>query len=153
MKYPLTFIILTLTLSMYGQSLDREVIGSTGGVFNFSTGSISSTVGETIIATIENNSFSVAQGYQQSINHNVAIRKIQVENLKIWPNPTLSMLHFELPNTVSTFNYEVYDNMGKVVLFGTNAERSLDVSKIAPAAYFIKIKYGSKISIGSFIKF
>lgn len=139
--------------SLFGQSIDRSVVGSTGGNYTFSTGSISATVGENIIASVENTSFTILQGFQQNHYGNIAVRKVEKSTLKIWPNPVSNYLHVQLPADVAQVLYEVLDASGKLVLSGTPSGNQIDVNNLSAGYYHIKLKYNGQESQAQFVKF
>ena len=68
------------------------------------------------------------------------------ESLVIYPNPTLSKI-----NINKSVNAVIYNNLGDVMISKNNAS-VLDVSKMSPGAYILRIEYKGKIIYKKIIK-
>jgi len=151
-KYAILLFIVFASAAMQAQTIDRSVLGASGGFYAFSGGSISSTVGEVIVATAETTNFTLTQGFQQSAFGNVAVSNITKTALKIWPNPTRNFLNIQLPAAVLTANYQIIDNAGKILLSGNILLNQIDVSQLSEGAYQIKLNFNNEQAIAKFLK-
>lgn len=71
----------------------------------------------------------------------VGVQNEKSNTISIFPNPTSSLLHIISPvNSVT--RYTILDTRGRNVLQGTLNDNSVDVSKLVPGEYFIKIDGG-----------
>lgn len=77
----------------------------------------------------------------------LAVKEIKSANVSIFPNPVSSVLNIKTQNQVSS---EIYDMSGKIVIISDS--KSIDVEKLVPGNYAIKIKEDSYIKILKFIK-
>jgi hypothetical protein len=129
--------------ALYGQSLERQVIGSAGLSVNNSTADLSFTVGEVATASTITGTATLTQGFQQA-NEEDFTGVIDVGSLNasaiVFPNPTVDVLQIEstLPSMgITTLDYKVLDLQGRLVLQGTIAshEGQLDVMALAASSY------------------
>lgn len=150
MKKPmLTLSLLLSTGLLYAQSIERQVIGSSGGYSSTATASVSSTVGETVIATGTSGSFVITQGFQQPDNTTTGVKKTEITvDYKLYPNPAQNsiMLSLKAATNVS-LNFYIYDAVGRLVhklendAKQTNSyEHSFDIASYSPGNYLLKIR-------------
>lgn len=129
-------------LSASAQSIERQVIGSTGGNF---TGSIQLdwTVGEVVINTATAGSVILTQGFQQPPAAVNSIKSLQkISDVIVSPNPTDGFIKVEWKTTVFTGNLTIYDATGRVVWNShQQAIKStpIDISKLSPGIYNLQI--------------
>jgi len=71
----------------------------------------------------------------------VGIQNKKLNTISIFPNPTSDLLHIISPVNSDT-RFTVLDTRGRIVLQGTLNYSSVDVSKLAPGEYFIKVDEG-----------
>lgn len=77
----------------------------------------------------------------------LATKEIKGVKVSIFPNPVSSVLNIEAAHQVSS---EIYDMSGRIVIISDS--KSIDVEKLVPGNYSIKIKEGSSFKILKFIK-
>ncbi len=97
----LIMLSLSISLSGYGQSIDRTVIGSAGNYSEAADGtSIDFTVGETAVALLGEGP-SVAEGFHRSTLSIVVSTDAPTTDwaVRVFPNPTTEWLRIELPET------------------------------------------------------
>tara|TARA_R110002073_G_scaffold78139_1_gene188584 strand:- start:1068 stop:1523 length:456 start_codon:yes stop_codon:yes gene_type:complete len=68
------------------------------------------------------------------------------ESLVIYPNPTSSII-----NINKSVNAVIYNNLGDVIISANNTN-VLDVSKVSPGSYILRIEYKEKIIYKKIIK-
>jgi hypothetical protein len=66
--------------------------------------------------------------------------KKTIENLSVFPNPVENgiiyiSIKYDLPKTI-----EIYDVLGKRIIATTIKNKALDISRLAPGIYILKIK-------------
>jgi len=149
------FLVLLTSINCLSQSINRQIVSSSGGSYSLSKGNISFTVGETFVANYTRWNEGFNQG---NINFITGTLKASPEsNIKIFPNPVNSKV------TISTIQNEVaeiycYDLEGHLVFKQNNSsfenEFDIDLSEIKPGYYILKIFDRSKSIIASqnFIK-
>jgi hypothetical protein len=122
MKSPIHFIcILFLVFScniVQGQSLSPEVIGSTGDFYTSPAGSVSFTIGETVVETFNSGSNYLTQGFQQPFMLVTAIPETSVENsMFVYPNPVKNNLFLDFNNMeAGAYHIAIYDASGKKIM-------------------------------------
>ena len=84
----------------------------------------------------------------------VSIDEVLENNIIIYPNPSTGIFHIALPSN-QTYQIEVVDNMGRVVLNQSNAENTstIDLSNQASGVYLIRmIDAAGNVSFGRVVK-
>lgn len=135
--------------SLFAQSLERQVLGSTGGTASAGSVIVTSTVGEMAVTTATSSSIILSEGYQQSSSSIVSIDELTIQaDYKLFPNPTtnIATLAITTENVNSTATVQVYSLMGQLISTqylslssGVESTLQLDVSNQAAGAYFVKI--------------
>ncbi|NOZ35669.1 MAG: T9SS type A sorting domain-containing protein [Chlorobi bacterium] len=126
----------------------QEIISTSGDYFENTTGSISWTVGESMIETYTNGSEILTQGFQQSRLTEVSV--FELENIdisvKIAPNPTMDFINLYTDN-FKDLTYQLYDFNGKLIKQADviSYETKISFSQLSYAAYFLKIMKGAQI--------
>ncbi len=126
----------------------QEIISTSGDYFENTTGSISWTVGESMIETYTNGSEILTQGFQQSRLTEVSV--FELENIdisvKIAPNPTMDFINLYTDN-FKDLTYQLFDFNGKLIKQADviSYETKISFSKLSYAAYFLKIMKGAQI--------
>ena len=95
--YPGIFILgLFILQPAKAQSLERQVVSSSGGTFNQDAYVLEFTLGEMMTTTFEQGN-ELCQGFQQVWAVITAIGDIQNEmEVKVFPNPVIDVLHIEV---------------------------------------------------------
>ena len=113
---PLLVLLLGSTISGFGQSLERTVIGSTGQFSETADGiSLDFTVGEAAVAFL-NNGLSAAEGFHRSTLSIVVSTETPTEDwaVRVFPNPTSQWLQIELPET-GDYNAQLNTTSGQLL--------------------------------------
>lgn len=142
-------------------SFSREVIAAGGDFFISSAGSLSWTLGETVIETFENNSINIilTQGFQQPDefvkNDTTGIWELPSSNtlLKLYPNPTAHFVKLELKHDAdSKLKIELVDMLGRVINTdhfeagkGQVSNYQLDVSSLSAGMYMFRLTGNGQI--------
>ena len=149
MKSLITLILTTITINLSAQSIERQVIGSTGGTAKTGGIIITSTVGEVAVSTSSTASILLAEGYQQALDSNsVSIAEIEnTAKMKLYPNPTTNRAKLDITaNFNSATTIAVYSLDGKLIssnsltlTSGIESSIQIDVSAQASGVYIIRI--------------
>ena len=143
------FYCLWILLSIPGlsQSISPTVVASSGNYSENNDVSLSWTLGEIAIETLEAETLILTQGFHQGNPVIDAIEKIIDENfrIKIYPNPTNQSVTVEIfrrdPGKVML---EVIDLNGKLLsnklIEETKNKTEIDFSPYSPATYYLRIK-------------
>jgi hypothetical protein len=144
MKYLFYILLITFSLPVLSQNVSQNVISNAGNYYNSADFSVSWTVGQPVINTLESNNIIVTQGFQQS---KFSISKIE-ENIsnfdvKIFPNPASDFINV-IVNTENNISLllKILDINGHVVRqakTGNNKESTINIKKLPESIYFIKV--------------
>jgi len=76
-------------------------------------------------------------------------------NIKVYPNPTYSLVYIELPTTDETIKIELNDLTAKNLVTYDNVTTNnfrIDFSSFSAGVYFIKITIGDKFYLSKIVK-
>lgn len=144
--------ILVALLLVFGSANAQEVISSQGDYYSNANGSISFTIGETVIVTATDGSNDLTQGFHQT-NWNFAGIEDHDPSFEatIYPNPTEEVLNIKAP-LFENIQYTLYDAKGRIV--STNILSSevtaVNVAHLAPGQYSVALYGTSKNLIKTF---
>ncbi len=140
-SYSLLFVGM-LGFSLFGQSTSPEVVSSAGASFSNASHQISFTIGEPVIATQSNSGNTLTQGFHQTRLDVISLGEIPlVENIKIYPNPTVESLTIITTGGVGQISLNVFGSDGKLVIskkITADGEEIIDVSKLAEGSYSLQ---------------
>lgn len=146
-------IVICLLLTGYvvtAQSIERQVIGSTGGTVAAGSVLITSTIGECAVTTLSG-TLTLTQGYQQANDSAlVSLSEIAIRaTYSLFPNPTsgISTLEITTKKLNTSMNIEVYSLAGKLIstqgiliTAGTKSAIELNLTSQANGVYLVTIK-------------
>jgi hypothetical protein len=131
------------------QSIERQVIGSTGGTSSSGTVIVTATAGECAVTTYTG-SLILTQGYQQASFQQVSVKEIVINaTYSLFPNPTtgLSKLEIITKNMSTSARIEIYSADGKLIssqevslVAGSKSIIQLDLTLQAKGVYLLQIK-------------
>ncbi len=143
----LSWVILGLMSFSTAQSIERSVIGATGGYAETGSVSVSATVGEIAVETVSDGNTILTQGFQQPVEGDfTSIRRPEISvNYRVYPNPTAQTLNIELSSTeIMDMEISLVDMQGRSVglqeliqLSGT-AQRQWDISSLSEGTYILR---------------
>lgn len=112
------FILLLLfpSLNVRAQSIERQVIGTTGTSYNSGTIMLDQTLGESVILTHDIGSIILTQGFHQPpASGSIGISELETSIFNIFPNPTKDV--FTITNeSGEEFEISLYSTDGKLIL-------------------------------------
>ncbi|MFW5753801.1 MAG: T9SS type A sorting domain-containing protein [Marinilabiliaceae bacterium] len=145
MKRQATFILFLL-LTVTALNAQLQVISAAGAVDETDNGSISWTLGETVVGTLEGSDGVITQGFQQS-NLEVATGIEGPDDLDIqttaYPNPVQNQLTVEVQNQENlTLHFQLFDLNGKLLQEGpVEASRfTLNLDAHPAGQYILQIR-------------
>jgi hypothetical protein len=120
---------------LYGQQLN--VISTGASYTETAEGSLSFTIGETVINTIESPNNHITQGFNQDWIHFASTNTFKENfNISVFPNPTTHYINVE---SDKPSDLKIYDLNGKEVLnTKINKTKKVDLTQLSPGTYFLK---------------
>ena len=154
MKIFITLLLCTTSILSFSQSIERQVIGSTGETSITSSFIVTSTVGEVAIATLASSSTILTQGYQQAIiGNSISVNEIEnITKMTLCPNPTTNNSKLEITAEKSSqVTVAIYSAQGKLIENNTlelepgiQSSVQLNVANQDSGVYFVRITEGNK---------
>ena len=131
---------LLVTATAHAQSLDQQVIGSSGLQYVTASASVAFTIGEPLTATLTGQDGIITQGFHQG---NITVTSVREElaaaALSVHPNPAVDVLTVTTSAAGAQWHLHTID--GKAVMQGTlqQGHNSIDVSELAQATYMLTV--------------
>jgi hypothetical protein len=154
MKKAIVFLSMVLfPFAGWGQSLSPTVIASAGDYFDNGTVSISFTVGEVAVTTLEAGDVILTQGFQQPFELDVTGVKDQEISwsVRTYPNPVKENLHVKFTlESPEGFTLVVMDLTGKKVFIKKYDQvqpgevKDIDFQNYAPGIYLVSVTSNDK---------
>jgi hypothetical protein len=127
--------------------LAQEVLASGGDYFAQSNGSLSYTIGETVVETYSNGNI-LTQGFQQDYEHLLRIEFLNSEIFfDVYPNPFSSEIIIKYkPENTGEYLVELKDASGKEIYHSnyffssSNFNHQISVSSLSSGIYFLQIR-------------
>lgn len=121
----------------YAQSL--ELISGGGSYAENSNGSLSWSIGEPVIMTVEGSANHITQGFHQSDIRVSGIEDIAGTDISVYPNPTSGLVNIVVNNTVYL---QVYDAQGRLMKEAqlTGSFNELDLSDVNRGVYILHFR-------------
>ncbi|MCP4437479.1 MAG: T9SS type A sorting domain-containing protein [Aureispira sp.] len=129
---------------LYGQSIEPQVVATTGSFGTASTGTtLSWTVGEVITTTESSSTATLTQGFQQPIMVNiVAVNELIPEklHLQVYPNPTTEQVTIKKEHT-APLQATLIDVLGRVLEQRVLEDNQtvLNVDHLPASSYFLRV--------------
>lgn len=123
--------------------LNAQQVVSTGGDYmENTTGSISFTIGEMVIETLDNETNCLTQGFQQTILDVYTFNEKPTDelNITIYPNPTRDYIKVKTDSNES-LKYQLCNMNGELMRQGDIREKESSISflEYKPAIYLLRI--------------
>ena len=131
----LTLVCCAFTLSSYAQT--ENVLSSGGNSTNNSQGSMTWTIGEVVINTIESPDAHLTQGFNQEWLHFLNIENFSEKiNITVFPNPSTHYINIE---SDKKSDLTIYDASNKIVKeIKVEKQDQVDLTDLAPGIYFMQ---------------
>jgi len=133
--------------SISAQSITPQVVTSSGGYALNGGYSVSWTLGEPVIATAQNGSNTLTQGFQQPTYNVLAIttETLQGFDINVFPNPTSDYITIDwTTNKENTLYITLFDLAGKMIseksYSAADEKVSINLSQLASAQYILEVK-------------
>ncbi|MBU0486469.1 MAG: T9SS type A sorting domain-containing protein [Bacteroidetes bacterium] len=147
-------VCLLFAANVQSQSLDREVVASSGSYDSTSAGSISWTLGEPVIDTYTGVDYSLTQGFQQPDLLSVSVFELPEtgEGFSIFPNPVKDLLTLKCDQP-KVFMVGLFDVNGKLLVreeTTPGSDLTINLKPFAQAGYFLNIYNADNKLVKSF---
>ncbi len=150
MKNIITSLLAIVSITINAQTIERQVIATTGGMQSGTSVELSSTIGETVVGLINSGTISLNQGYQQSDTpaDNTIVEEEFVLNYSLYPNPSTDFVVVNLENkgTEENITLTLYSLEGVIVFSETlfiaqkgTSSTKIDVSQLASGIYSLRV--------------
>lgn len=147
-----TFVLICLVLVFWthrSSAQMQSVIAGSGEYFQGQNITVSFTLGEPVISTLEKTDMIVTQGFQQS---NLTVTVIDTYdgfdiNITAYPNPVTDEIKLAVDKKLSAeASYSLYDITGGLVTQDRldGLVTRISFQKLAPAVYLLKVNQESK---------
>lgn len=130
-------------------AIAQETVSSAGNYHENAGISISWTLGEPVIETLQSESIILTQGFQQS---NITVTSVeewpQLDfTISAFPNPASEILNIYIDTEQDELLYSLYELSGKTIASGIIAgnNHQIDVSHLKAGTYFLKITTRNKM--------
>lgn len=146
MKFSLTTIFLIHATFLFSQSIERQLIGSTGFSVQLTASGMDCTVGEPMIAFTSTAENMLSQGFlQPDMASDISVHENQSNDLIIFPNPAHDHFFVQSENIMTTL--EMYDTAGRLVMKINPNTSGIDIAPVALAQglYHLKITTTQKV--------
>ena len=139
MKKIILFLLLTVSMSISSQTIEKFSIDS-GGSNSISGGlEILYTIGEVNMNELNTATISVSEGFINPTNNSVLLID-EIEFTKnyfsVYPNPTSEIIHID--SEVIINKVELFDLLGKQVI-STNEITEINLNKLSKGIYILKV--------------
>ncbi len=147
-KINLILILLSCTASVHAQTLERQVIGSSGGSFSSGTLQVDHTTGEMAIGSATTGTFTVSQGFHQAMLFRTSIAdKTMDVRFSLFPNPATDQITlalqaaqpFELRLSLTTATGQVVFADQDAEVANENYKRVIPTKSLAAGVYFLNL--------------
>ena len=149
MKTHLTILFFYCAAAIQAQTLSPQVISTAGGYATGTSMSLSYTLGELSVQTLESGNLVLTEGFQQPLDIGTFNPERPYFDLEVrtWPNPVSQNLYLQISSDIrQDLILETYDLSGRIRMIHhieatlhTEAY-SVDFSDLARGAYIIKIR-------------
>lgn len=137
----ITYFCCALSFGVFAQT---ENVISTGGSYQQSAqGSITWTIGEVVINTVESPDVHLTQGFNQDWLHFLNIETfVEKINITVFPNPTTQYINIE---SDKKSDLKIYDASSKIVKdLKIEKQDQVDLSDLSPGIYYLEFTRKNK---------
>ena len=136
------FLVFLLLLSYNG--LSQSVISSAGKTSTSNNFIISWTLGETVVATLQNDNTNLTQGFHQPLMVDLfptSLEDDMVLDMVAYPNPTYDKVLFKGGDPTGTYHLRLVDKLGRVLEQKSvqASELELEMGRYTNGSYLIEV--------------
>ena len=139
----LKFVPAIALLAFAAHCQAQTAVAAAGG----EAGTVSYTVGQTVVEVASNNAGSITPGVQQAyeitIIDGIDNRQVTLE-AAVYPNPVTDRLVLRVYDTLATLRYTLTDANGRTLASAniSDEQTSIDMSRYAQGVYFVRVTDG-----------
>ena len=134
------FSALLIPMGIHAQSLDQQVIGTSGRQYVTASARVAFTIGEPLTATLTGQDGIITQGFHQGTITVTSVREeLPAAALSVHPNPAVDRLVVTSSTEGAQWHLHTLD--GKAVMHGTlqQGRNEIDVTALAQATYMLTV--------------
>jgi len=156
MKKAILGLLILFSCNAFSQQNTPDVVAASGDYFTNVNGSLSWTLGEIAIETLNEENAILTQGFQQSNFTMVTLREIENDyEIRLFPNPTRDILSIDFYNLSNPSKIEIclMDLQGKVIWtekIDTSKSKNFDIAHLATGMYLVRLTDTSRNIIKTF---
>ena len=139
----LKFVPAIALLAFAAHCQAQTAVAAAGG----EAGTVSYTVGQTVVEVASNNAGSITPGVQQAyeiiIIDGIDNRQVTLE-AAVYPNPVTDRLVLRVDNTTTALHYSLTDVNGRTITNDNivNEQTSIEMNNLAQGIYFVRVSDG-----------
>ena len=136
----LILTLLCVSSFSFTQSIERNVLGSSGQVLTNGNLELSYTIGEVIVTQLNQSQYIITQGFHQPSKKKLVDEG--VADILIYPNPTVDQIVIQFPNDVGDYKINVFDETGRLIkkISSNELQQIISLKEEAAAAYYFRIE-------------
>ena len=158
MKITLPLLLFALGIgNANAQSSSPEIISSAGNIFQGNSIQIDWTLGELAIATIQNSSQQITQGFHQPNYTITSVNELPVEigQIQVYPNPATDLIKMSINfNERKNVKTQLFDLNGRLLWTiensGTQIEQVKNIAGLSNGTYFLHFSIEGNANSQSF---
>jgi len=146
-------VLFLMNFTVFGQTIQNSVIGSTGASASAGTVKMDYTIGEIVVETFTAGGQTLTQGFHQTTLHMVAIENADYfPEISIYPNPTSDLVNIDIPANYDKLDISLYDVSGKLIrnFSDVQGKLSFDAGTLAGGTYYLQMINTSANKIKTF---
>lgn len=139
MKYLLLSLMSLVCCGLaMGQSIERQLVSSSGGQLSNGSSIVTQSVGEAVTGDLTSSSATAYQGYQQADDFFVSIQQALNTDVSVFPNPFHASITI---NGNASFDYlKLYDMQGKLIrTINLSQASTVELSDLSTGLYHLKL--------------
>ncbi|MCB0754699.1 MAG: T9SS type A sorting domain-containing protein [Flavobacteriales bacterium] len=133
------------SVGLHAQSITPDVVASAGTHFSNGTTQLSWTIGEPVIATHDNGTNILTQGFHQTLLTVTGIRETEavLEGVSVYPNPVDYLLNIKFDAKSDDVSAILFDAAGRMVsseqINSGTSQHQLDLGGFANGTYLLRL--------------
>ena len=138
------YIIIVFVFFFSGNIYSQTIISSAGKTSSSDNFIISWTLGETLVATLQNENTNLTQGFHQPLMVEISPASLEddmVLDMVAYPNPTYNKVLFKGGDPTGTYHLRLVDKLGRVLEQKSvpSDQLELEMGKYNNGSYLIEV--------------